>query len=548
MLSSMGLGLGLAFTAGYLSRPTRLAAAVRLDQGIGARGALAAAFELGAEDAGTGYVALLRASAESRLAGLELRKVLPLPKPRSTGLFALTFAAFLAALLIEPGTKRVPRAVVANLPPAAEAAAPPLSGAELALLAKRAERLLAGAKSDEGRRRALDYAALVQGLERGTIDRKQALSAIAAVEREVSAPGSEGEQPASQQPSTASERGQADGPPREQDRNAQLKDAAEALRRLAERLAQETAPPTARELERIRETLERTREQTRRTQAAAAEQTEQSASRLREKERRLLAKKDDGTLTGEEAAELEQTRRQLERLERQKREQAQAQSELDRQLAEAMRELSESRQQASEFADRAAASLEKEAGKQLTDEEKRELLEQLRALKERLRQGEESDMAEQLRQFERRAGGRQSQEGQGEGQGQPGPAGRRTLSPALGRSAESGESGAETVQLGQSTSKDPGTEHDPNWQGQASERLGAKTQDKAAAARDSGAGQSDSETILTAAEQGFTTGAYEKLYKDYQTVLEETVSGETIPRGRRSEVERYFELIRPREH
>ena len=213
-----------------------------------------------------------------------------------------------------------------------------------------------------------------------------------------------------------------------------------------------------------------------------------------------------------------------------------------------MRELSESRQQASEFADRAAASLEKEAGKQLTDEEKRELLEQLRALKERLRQGEESDMAEQLRQFERRAGGRQSQEGQGEGQGQPGPAGRRTLSPALGRSAESGESGAETVQLGQSTSKDPGTEHDPNWQGQASERLGAKTQDKAAAARDSGAGQSDSETILTAAEQGFTTGAYEKLYKDYQTVLEETVSGETIPRGRRSEVERYFELIRPREH
>jgi len=538
------LALGIAFVLGYLKRPSRLESAVLLDERIGAQGAVAALFELRQKD-DSGYLELLGQKAAAHLSDVRLDRALPWPRPPALGPFSLLVLAFACALAIRPSPR--PEALLKPGPAATESGPSPLAlpEEELSLLARRAERLLSAATSQEGRQRAQEYADLVERLKKGTLDQKQALSAVAALEREIQEQSNADGNP----DRGATDRANTKTPEAGEKTGRASEDEADALRRLAERLAQETAPPTERELDQIRKSLEQAREQNQKEHEAARAETEKTEQRLRDKERRLLAKKDAGNLTKGEEAELDQTKRQLERLDRQKNQEAEEASELDRQLAEALRELQGDQQKASEFLDKAADAASQSDSRKLTDAEKRELLDQLRALKERLRQGEQQDKSEQLRQFERRAQGRGQQEGQGEGQGKPGGvslvprSGSGTGQP--GAPGSPGEGSAE-VQAGTGMSTEPGKSHDPSWQGEATPGLDAKVENKAAAARDTGEGSSESETILTAAEEGFRAGDYERLYKDYQTVLEEMVRGETIPRARRTEVERYFDLIRPR--
>lgn len=545
-----GLALACAFALGYGRRPSLLASAVELDRRLAAGGAISAAFEL-RDGASSGYVALVALQAEQRLHQADLGRALPLQRPPLLGPLALVLAAFLAVLTIrQPGPSGGRAKPMATTETPSEALAA-LAPEELSLLAARAQRLLAAATSNAGRERALEYADLIQRLQAGALDRRSALSAAANLERDILDEAERGQLRAEDRdgshPSATSEGSQAGSKTEEGDRRL---DSAEALERLAERLAQETSPPSARELDEIRQNVDKAREQARREHQATREQQGQAAQRLRDKERRLLAKQQKGELSKEDAAELEDTRRKLERLERSQKTAEQEQSELDRQLSEAMRELAGDPKEAGRFLDRAAGSQRQKEDRQLTDEEKRELLEQLRALKERLRQGEQSDMEDKLRQFERRARGEEQPGGEGSGQGQgqgPRPGSSPGAKGAAGQGPPSGE-GTDSAQaeLGSTSSPEPGSEHDPNWQGEATKGLDAKPEDKAAAARDTGQGSSESETILTAAERGFRASSYERLYKDYRTVLEEMVKGEAISRSRRSEVERYFDLIRPR--
>lgn len=68
-----------------------------------------------------------------------------------------------------------------------------------------------------------------------------------------------------------------------------------------------------------------------------------------------------------------------------------------------------------------------------------------------------------------------------------------------------------------------------------------------AAGIDSGQGPSNSEVILSAAERGFKGKPYKKVYTDYHTVAEQQINKDQIPDGYRFYVQRYFQLIRPRE-
>jgi len=61
-----------------------------------------------------------------------------------------------------------------------------------------------------------------------------------------------------------------------------------------------------------------------------------------------------------------------------------------------------------------------------------------------------------------------------------------------------------------------------------------------------GAGPSRSQVIEAAAERGFAHGGYERVFNDYQAVVEEALSSGDVPEGRRYVVRRYFQLIRPR--
>jgi hypothetical protein len=101
-------------------------------------------------------------------------------------------------------------------------------------------------------------------------------------------------------------------------------------------------------------------------------------------------------------------------------------------------------------------------------------------------------------------------------------------------------------QGGKPNPKGWGTGHDGNVQGGAtSQKVG--TQDTQVAGNDTGQGGSRSEVIRGAAEKGFASRGYQKVYREYHTVAEEALNKDEIPGGYRFYVRRYFQLIRPRD-
>jgi hypothetical protein len=91
-----------------------------------------------------------------------------------------------------------------------------------------------------------------------------------------------------------------------------------------------------------------------------------------------------------------------------------------------------------------------------------------------------------------------------------------------------------------------GEGHDPHEQGGATNpKMG--TEDTQVQGADTGQGGSRSQVILGAAERGFSSRGYKKVYTEYHQVAEESLAKDDIPGGYRFYVKRYFQLIRPRE-
>ena len=91
-----------------------------------------------------------------------------------------------------------------------------------------------------------------------------------------------------------------------------------------------------------------------------------------------------------------------------------------------------------------------------------------------------------------------------------------------------------------------GEGHDPKVQGAATNpKMG--TEDTQVQGADTGQGGSRSQVILGAAERGFASRGYQKVYTEYHQVAEESLAKDEIPGGYRFYVKRYFQLIRPRD-
>ncbi len=339
-------------------------------------------------------------------------------------------------------------------------------------------------------------------------------------------------------------------------------EAQKALQKLAERLASEQKSLSKEELEQLRQSIEDMRgeiETQESTEKSSQAHDEKERSALEERQKRLLQKQREGKLSASEKQEMERNERRLKRLDRRKKTNESAQetlSELDKQLAEAARELQKEQKKAGEYLNQASETLAEGVQKQLSDEEKKELIKQLKALKERLRrQNEDGKQAERLREFQKRARGQRGdlsdeggqggprQPGQGRGQMRIGPSGAPIPVPGSGQGQKPGQ---EEGGIQPGTGQEPGNAHDPNLAGDESQLDGAGLTDTMAVARDTGEGQSASETILSVAEEGFTSSSYEKLYREYETVAEEVMEKDVVPVGRKAHILRYFELIRPR--
>lgn len=368
------------------------------------------------------------------------------------------------------------------------------------------------------------------------------------------------------------------------------------MRQLAERVRQDEG--SRRELERLREAMRR----------AAQEREDELSDRLEQREeemRRLLQRQREQQEQPEaERRLLRRRQRELERLRREHQEAMERRRQLERlrrELNEAVEDLNrQQREQAAQDMEQAAEELNRMAQQQMSQEEMQQLARQLRELRELIRrarqqqaqngqqgQGQQGQRGQgqgqsQMDRFVLRARGQggqgvriqgpgqqgQGQQGQGQqGQGQQGQAGQGQDGQGQGGQGENGErvltlggegeanATLEIPGMGQGQqqgqgmgqgqmSPGAGTGHDPTLLDDPT-RLGG-TRRTVRVEGEQSEGPSRSQTIMSSAERGFASRAYEDVYTDYSDHAEEVLERDEIPPGRRFWIRRYFQLIRPR--
>ncbi len=504
----------------------------------------------------TPLMELAVADAAEKAPRLEPRRAVPFRFPAGGGfVMGLTVGLGVLALLEVRWKEPVPP------PRAAAVEHSVLLPDDVELLRDQVDELAETTETAEAQEAVRRFNHLVEDLAEKKLSRREAFARLADLERQLEGAAREGEalDEALGEMARELEKASLSKPTAEALEQNRLKDAEKALRKLAERLRNQETPPTKEELAELRKSLEKASQTTKHSQ----EKLDSERSQLEAEQKRLLQKKQDGTATPSELQKLERNRRQLERLGRKQKQQQTAQkemSELDKQLAEAARQLQqEQKKRGSEFLDQGAEAMEQMAQKQLTTKEKKELLQKLREMREMLRQQKQGpgqqNRSDRMRRFSKKArGGKQP----GQGQGKPGQRGqgRRQLvfgqrsvpmpAPGAGQRPGQGNQPGQGQQPGGDGRK-PGSGHDPSLQGDASQKGKFDTHDVMAVAPDTGQGTASSETIYGAAQRGFSSGDYKKIYTDYKTVAEDVIEREEVPPGYRFYVRRYFQLIRPRE-
>lgn len=577
-IGTLGVSLGFSlFVARAVGKaPTRVAAALLLDRAHGLSGRLSGALDVsGAFEVSQVFSRSVpptplpsdpyRALGVKQLRGvgpLSALCAVPFVVPRTLPYGALMLVCWGGLVLLPLRGREAP--FPENLTPKETSPDRWLSEDDAELLENRAAELTRLATTEEGKEAAERFNEIVLRASRGELSQEQALRLTSELSADLEGAGKQSESwhQGVKSRGTSLEKRDITSSAGRALREGRYKDAEEALRALAERLRSEQEPLSAQEMQELRDSLEETRknaEAEQRENSLQAQADEKRASELRETEKRLLKKKEEGGLTSEESQQLSRAKRELERLDRKKQqtgEAAAALSELDRELREAAKQLMSERQKSGEFLDQAAESVQKGAQKQLSEAEKKELLQQLKALTERLRNAQsDSEREKRLKEFLERARGAQGQDGKPSeqggkpGAGGPGGSGQPQLMPGDVTTMAGGEKdGAGESEQGSEpgAGKEPGHAHDPNLTGSPSRLGDSSFETKAAVAQDTGEGESASETILSAAEEGFVSGTYEKLFREYEAVAEEVMEKDAIPPGREAQVLRYFELIRPR--
>jgi hypothetical protein len=89
-----------------------------------------------------------------------------------------------------------------------------------------------------------------------------------------------------------------------------------------------------------------------------------------------------------------------------------------------------------------------------------------------------------------------------------------------------------------------GTGHDDNLVGDPTAKSG-NTKDQDLQGKHGQEGGSVRETILAAAQKGFASKRYQKVYQDYQRIVEEVMRTEKLPSSYKYYVKRYFAKIHP---
>ncbi|WP_437934951.1 hypothetical protein [Sorangium sp. So ce341] len=358
-----------------------------------------------------------------------------------------------------------------------------------------------------------------------------------------------------------------------------LEQAKKELKQLAEKLRDKKQKFDKAEIERLRKALAEAASRRKEALAAINEKRAEVREQLLKQKQKASANEQQKS---EEERLLKKKERELERLDReaeQKERTGRQLDRLDRELAKAAEDLMRDLGMSADDLEQAAEDINRMQQEEMSEQEKEELRQRLEELRELVRQqgqGGKQRMARMLR-FGKRARGNQGsgeeqqgqgQQGQGDGEqeGQDGQQGQGKGGQGQGQELVIGPGGKKILmpggqgqgQEGQGSGKgNQGGGNQPGGDGAGSGRGGEVagkrtdpkmgTQDVQAQGLDTQQGPSNSEVILSAAERGFKGTGYKKVFTDYHTVAEQQINKDQIPDGYRFYVNRYFQLIRPRE-
>jgi chemotaxis protein histidine kinase CheA len=348
-----------------------------------------------------------------------------------------------------------------------------------------------------------------------------------------------------------------------------LPKAKEELEKLAEKLAKKEL--TDKQKEDLQKQLEKVAEQMEKQDKQQQDKQQQQQEKLQQEIRRLEKQKDEAkTEKQKQDAErrLEEKKRELQKLQKEQEkkdqsEQRRAVKRLQKNLEKAAENLQkpqkdpnqqnkddqqDGEQQASEKLKDAARETgkvdqdqRKQAAQKKTSTQMDDLREAMRRAKQRGNKGPNDPFNKQGKNqdFISRARGQQGskgawkpgqgQGGQGQGQGQ-GQGGQGQGSGGQGSGSAQGSGW--------------GTGHDDNIAGDPTGKSG-NVRDQDLQGQQGNEGGSTRETILAAAQKGFASKRYQKVYQDYQRIVEEVMRTEKLPSSYKYYVKRYFAKIHP---
>lgn len=246
----------------------------------------------------------------------------------------------------------------------------------------------------------------------------------------------------------------------------------------------------------------------------------------------------------EQARFIEEKRRELEHLRKQYAKNAAAQrelSELSKRLSEAQQKLQQEQpEQAAQQLDAAKQQLARQQKQQKQQTEARAIQQQAEQLREHVQRSAGARAAESPAEAERRSQNeRHFREQAGEGSEQ--------ATESSGPRASAGEASGSGDNPGATAGGEPENDEqnaEPDLFA-TSDRPRVSLDDHAATSLP-GEGDSRSEVILMAADRGFASAPYRKVYADYRNHAEELLAQDQIPAAYRFYVRRYFQLIEPR--
>ncbi|HMU39496.1 MAG TPA: hypothetical protein PKE31_10820 [Pseudomonadota bacterium] len=288
-------------------------------------------------------------------------------------------------------------------------------------------------------------------------------------------------------------------------------------------------------------------------------------SRLEEEIRSLQEKLKKNPKDKQAQEELAQKQKRLEQVKRELQEKQQAQQQMKemqrdlQQAAERMRkslekmtpEQRQSMEQLAKDISRYQDEVRKLAKQKQGQKQTIVTLDQIKQVLRRLGKGPSAQGKKDLEDFKKRANGESG--GQTLTLGGDGQDGQSTLVLMPGSTSNGGQGQGQGQGTPQGPGKGdpsspsnskPGTQHDPNFLGDVTQ-IESKRHLTRVYGKE-GTGPTRSQTIQGAAEKGFATASYRKVYGDYTAVSEEIMSKQRVPPGYRFYVKRYFQMIKPR--